>query len=287
MRLDIATAQKFEISREKAKKLILAGKILVDGNNITLPKFNIVEQEIICNGEIPHKNTTMQANHNITLDVIFEDDDILVINKQKDLMVHEGNSENFHTLANALLARYGEDFLSVGSSFRPGIVHRLDKNTTGLMVVAKNHKSYEILSQSFQNRTVVKKYLALCYGTPRLLAGTINANIGPDPQDRIKRKVLQIGGKEAITRYKTLKVNNGFCLLECTIETGRTHQIRVHLAHIGHPVVGDATYTKRKHNEFASQALHAHILEFIHPNTEKLIRFENSNIFSEHIKCVV
>lgn len=283
MRLDIATAQALNLSREKAKKLILAGNILIDGKVQTQPRFDVEESIIItCTGNLPIENQAIKPNFDIPLEIVYEDDDILVINKQKGLMVHEGTSENFHTLANALLARYGDAILEVGSSFRPGIVHRLDKDTTGLMIIAKTVQAFNRLSEMMRNREITKKYLALCFGKPRLMAGTIRTNIGIDPHDRTKRKVLQIGGKEAITHYKLLKTNGKFSLLECTLETGRTHQIRVHLAYIGHPIVGDETYSKRKISYFTTQLLHASKLEFAHPTTGALSTFEQHAPFIDN-----
>lgn len=275
MRLDTATAQTLNISREKAKKLILLGNICVDGIPQTQPRFEVEEQIITCTAELPIKNQSLKPNFEIPLHIIYEDADIAIINKQKGLIVHEGASENFHTLANALVAKYGENILKVGSGFRPGIVHRLDKNTTGLMVVAKTISAYNALTQMMQNREITKKYLALCFGKPRLLAGTIRANIGIDPSDRTKRKVLQIGGREAVTHYKVFDANEQFSLIECTLDTGRTHQIRVHLAHIGHSIIGDETYSKRKLDGYNTTLLHSYKLEFVHPITKKTLAFEH------------
>jgi 23S rRNA pseudouridine1911/1915/1917 synthase len=286
MRLDIASAQALNISREKAKKMILSGNVLVNGIVQTVPKFEIQDQEITST----ELNTSIvqneiKPNYDIPLDIIFEDDDILIVNKQKGLMVHEGASENFHTLANALVAKYGIDFQKVGSYFRPGIVHRLDKNTTGLMIVAKNQKSYNLLTKMIASREVTRKYLAVCYGIPRLKAGKITVNIGVDLDNKTKRKALQIGGREAVTHYKLLDSKNGFSLIECKLETGRTHQIRVHLSHIGHPIAGDETYcTRPKVQGFSSQILHAYCLEFNHPISNEPLSFINKEGFLNHIE---
>lgn len=275
MRLDILATNKLATSRERVKKLIKAGFIYVDGTVQISPKFEVEENAVItCFGELTPQNVPIKPNNEIELDIIFEDEHLLVINKQKGLMVHEGTSENYKTIVNALLAKFGDDFQKVGSPFRPGIIHRLDKDTTGLMIIAKTQDSYHELSQMIHGREVTRKYLAVCFGKPRLLAGKIATNMGIDPEDRTKRKVLQVGGKHAITYYKVLEAQDNFSLIECVLDTGRTHQIRVHLSYIGHPIIGDEVYTKRRIEGFSSQVLHAYSIEFIHPITQEQLKFQ-------------
>jgi 23S rRNA pseudouridine1911/1915/1917 synthase len=293
MRLDIFASQKLGTSREKAKKLILNGKITVNGVMQKVPKFETNEaDEIVCSQEIVQILNEILPNFGVELKVIFEDAHILVINKQKGLMVHEGASENFHTLVNILVARFGAEFLAVGSSFRPGIVHRLDKNTTGLMVVAKTQEAFEVLTKMIQEHDFTRKYLAVCNGSPRLQAGMIKVNIDIDHSDRTKRKAVQFGGKEAVTHYRLLDSRSGFSLIECKLETGRTHQIRVHLSHIGIPIVGDDSYNSRhglqvkskELAEFSSQILHAYHLEFQHPITKERLAFIEKKEFLDSIE---
>ena len=293
MRLDIYASQQLGTSREKAKKLILNGKITVNGVIQKVPKFETVETDVIaCTQEIVQISNEIKPNFDVELNIIFEDDHILVINKQKGLMVHEGASENFHTLVNVLVAKFGSDFLAVGSSFRPGIVHRLDKNTTGLMVVAKTQEAFEVLTKMIQAHDFTRKYLAICNGTPRLQAGMIKVNIDIDHHDRTKRRAVQFGGKEAVTHYRLLDSRSGFSMIECKLETGRTHQIRVHLSHIGIPIVGDDVYNPRhglqskskELAEFSSQILHAYHLEFQHPITHAKLLFTEKNAFLNSVE---
>lgn len=293
MRLDSKTASQFSISREKAKKLIENGNVFVNGVLQKLPRFSVQEtDEITANFENQlQENHEIKPNFEDKLEIVYEDEGILVINKQKGLMVHEGNSENFHTVANILVAKYGEDFQkNVGSPFRPGIVHRLDKDTTGLMVVAKTQKTFEILTEMIQNRQITRKYLAICYGVPQRKAGMISANIGTDPANKTRKKVMQIGGREAVTHYKMIDSSNGLSLIECTLETGRTHQIRVHLSHIGLPIIGDQTYNKHAkigiNKDFNSQALHAYKLELKNPTTSELLKLTHYGAFEEILKTL-
>ena len=288
MRLDIFASQKLEFSREKTKKLILNGKILVNGNVQSVPKFEVNDgDEILCTQKFVEISNEIKPNYDISLNIVFEDEHILVINKQKGLIVHEGASENFNTVVNALVARFGEEFLSIGSQFRPGIVHRLDKDTTGLMVIAKTQAAFDVLTKTIQNRDFTRKYLAVCHGLPRLQAGMIKVNIGIDQNDRTKRKAVQFSGQEAVTHYRLLDSRNGFSLIECKLETGRTHQIRVHMSYIGNHIVGDQTYNPRHQTKellpFSSQLLHAYHLEFKHPITQVKLSFIEKKDFMETI----
>lgn len=287
MRLDISVAKKFDISREKAKKMILSQFVKVGSIIIDTPRYAVKDEDEISLLQAPiYKNEKhiIKPNLETKLNIVHEDDDILVINKQKGLIVHEGASENFNTISNILIGMYGSDFQTVGSAFRPGIVHRLDKDTTGLMIIAKNQKSFEVLTKMIENREITRKYLAVCYGKPRLLAGIISVNIGTDPNDRTKKKAIQIGGRTAITHYKVLESKGGFSFIECKLETGRTHQIRVHLAYLGNAIVGDAIYCKhQKIDGFSSQVLHSYYMEFFHPITGDLMKFQESENFMQSI----
>lgn len=290
MRLDIKVATLFGISRERAKKMILNGQVTLNDVVEISPRFLVKDYDSInISSEVTAcTDSAIIPNFDIKPEIIYEDEGILVINKQKGLMVHEGNSENYHTVVNALVAMYGEDFINIGSKFRPGIVHRLDKDTTGLMVIAKTQKTFDSLTKMIANREIKRQYLAVCNGIPERKAGTIKINIGTDPQNKTKKCAMQIGGREAITHYKVLDSHNGIALLECTLETGRTHQIRVHTAYIGHPIVGDQIYNKYIksgiNKEFNSQLLHAYRLELKNPTTGEHLKLTHCGAFGDILR---
>jgi 23S rRNA pseudouridine1911/1915/1917 synthase len=214
----------------------------------------------------------------IDLDILFEDDDLLVINKPAGLVVHPGAGHQTHTLVNALLA-HCKNLSGIGGKERPGIVHRLDKDTTGALVIAKNDATHRDLAKQFADRTTGKVYLALVAGTPRKSFGTIEAPIARHPVHRKKMSVAQRAGRTAKTEYRVLSEGrasarpDSVSLVECTIHTGRTHQIRVHLHHLGHPVLGDKLYAGKRAGNFSRQMLHAWKLSFRHPRTGKTMNF--------------
>jgi 23S rRNA pseudouridine1911/1915/1917 synthase len=222
------------------------------------------------------------------LTVVYEDEDLLVIDKQAGMVVHPGAGNSSGTLVNALLAHCGASLSGIGGVARPGIVHRLDKDTSGLLVVAKNDFTHQGLSAQFEDRKISRTYQAFVWGLPSPLEGQVEGNIGRHPRARQKMTVVTRGGKEALTFYRVLEnFSCGVSLVECKLATGRTHQIRVHMAHIGHPVVGDPVYGRRrlsgkgkkdgiigKLEAFPRQALHAGELKFIHPRTKKTMRFK-------------
>jgi 23S rRNA pseudouridine1911/1915/1917 synthase len=216
----------------------------------------------------------------IELDIIFEDKDLIVINKQAGLVVHPAPGNRDMTLVNALLAHCGGSLSGIGGVARPGIVHRLDKDTTGLMVVAKNDAAHQALAKQFADRSLSRTYHAVVWGEMTPPTGSIDAPIGRSSKDR-KKMAVTTKGKPARTHYKVLDAYEDASLVECKLETGRTHQIRVHMAHIKHPVVGDATYSSKRRSkkgeeflqEFPRQALHAIAIQFIHPRTGKIKKF--------------
>ena len=214
----------------------------------------------------------------IPLDIIYEDEDILVVNKQKGLVVHPANGNPDGTLVNAVMAHCKDSLSGIGGELRPGIVHRLDKDTSGLLIIAKNDKAHIQMSNQIKNREVKKTYIALVRGTIAENEATINMPIGRSTKDRKKMAVTK-SGKEAVTHFKVLNRyttdKGSYTLLEIKIDTGRTHQIRVHMAEIGHPVIGDVVYSNGK-NEFGveGQCLHAKRLEFTHPITGKEMKLE-------------
>ena len=272
-RLDMYIASlDLELSRSMAQKLIENGKILVN-NKETKTSYKTKLGDIVqINIESP-KETGLKAQ-NIPLDIIYEDDDILVVNKAKGMVVHPGNGNPDGTLVNAILNHCKESLSGIGGEIRPGIVHRLDKDTSGLIIIAKNDKAHINVSEQIQKRSVKKIYTALVKGVIQEDSATINMPIARSDIDR-KKMAVRKDGKEAITHIKVIKRYQNYTLIKVKIDTGRTHQIRVHMAEIGHPVVGDEVYSNGK-NEFNihGQMLHSTSLDFTHPTTGKKLHFE-------------
>ncbi len=270
-RLDKAIKnQETEISRTRLQKLIKEEKVKVNGKIEKNSYIVKIGDKISIEEEEPEEIELEPQE--IPLDIIYEDNDIIVINKPKGLVVHPGNGNPDHTLVNAVMARCKGSLSGIGGKIRPGIVHRLDKDTSGLIIVAKNDKAHIGLSEQLKNKEIKKTYIALVRGNIQENEATIQMPIGRSTKDRKKMAVTK-KGKEAITHFKVLKRYGKYTLLEVKIETGRTHQIRVHMAEIGHPVVGDMVYSNGK-NEFGveGQMLHAKQLEFKHPITQKEIK---------------
>lgn len=275
-RLDAYISQNTDISRSVVQKLLDEEKITVN-NRIQKASYKVQAfDNIQINIESP-KEVKIEPQ-NIPLDIVYEDNDILVVNKQKGLVVHPANGNPDGTLVNAIMAHCKDSLSGIGGELRPGIVHRLDKDTSGLLIIAKNDKAHIQVSQQIKDREVKKTYIALVRGTIVEDEATINMPIGRSTKDRKKMAVTK-NGKEAITHFKVLNrytTNKGsYTLLEIKIDTGRTHQIRVHMAEIGHPVIGDGVYSNGK-NEFGveGQCLHARRLEFVHPITGKEMKLE-------------
>ena len=273
IRLDSYIAKKYnKLSRTMIQKLIEEGNILVNENKKKLSYKVILNDEITIN--VPEAEENDIKPENIPLDIIYEDDDIIVINKPKGLVVHPANGNPDGTLVNAIMAICKESLSGIGGKIRPGIVHRLDKDTSGILIVAKNDKAHINLSNQIKNREMKKIYIALVRGVVNENEATIDMPIGRSTKDR-KKMAVRKDGKEAITHFKVLKRFPKYTLLEVKIDTGRTHQIRVHLAEIGYPVVGDMVYSNGK-NEFGvvGQMLHAQSLDFKHPTTGKKMHLE-------------
>ena len=273
IRIDKAICMKdTKISRSMVQKMLDNGNILVNGK---LPKssYKLVLDDIV---EIIYeepKETDLKPQ-DIPLDIVYEDDDILIVNKQKGLVVHPGNGNPDGTLVNAIMAICKDSLSGIGGEIRPGIVHRIDKDTSGLLIVAKNDFSHINISEQIKNHEVKKTYIALVRGVIKENNATIDMPISRSKNDRVKMAVSK-DGKNAITHFKVLQRYNGYTLLEVNIETGRTHQIRVHMAQIGFPLVGDSVYSNGK-NPFGveGQMLHSSKLEFTHPRTGEKIKFE-------------
>ena len=273
-RLDKYIAEKnSDLSRVIIQKLITEEKILVNGKK-TKNSYKVNSGDVITIEELQPKEDIYLKPQKMDLDVIFEDDNIIIVNKEKGIVVHPGNGNPDGTLANAILERCKDSLSGIGGTIRPGIVHRIDKDTSGLIIIAKNDNAHLKISKQIQERKVSKTYIALVRGIIKENEATINMPIGRSTKDRKKMAVTK-NGKEAITHFKVLKRYEGFTLLEVKIETGRTHQIRVHMAEIGYPIVGDEVYSNGK-NPFnvKGQMLHAAKLEFVHPTTNEAVKFE-------------
>jgi 23S rRNA pseudouridine1911/1915/1917 synthase len=297
-RLDRVLAARIEgLSRSRLKTLILNGQVTIGGRTIRDPGHRVNAADEILVAVPPPEDAKPQAEA-IALDVVYEDDDIIVIDKPRGLVVHPAAGHGAGTLVNALIAHCGDSLSGIGGVKRPGIVHRLDKDTTGLMVVAKTDRAHRALAAQFADHgrqgPLQRGYLAIVWGLPARPRGTIDAAIERHPHARDKMAV-RAGGRAAVThwqvleRYSADKAKPVASLLECRLETGRTHQIRVHLAHAGHPLLGDASYgagfkTKAAHlppaarealDALGRQALHAYLLAIEHPSTGKLLEFRS------------
>ena len=297
-RLDRFLADKIEaLSRTRLKSLILDGEVEVSGRTIKDPEYRVNAGDAIAL-TLPEPEAAKPAAEKIPLDIVYEDKDVIVIDKPAGLVVHPAAGNRTGTLVNALIAHCGASLSGIGGEKRPGIVHRLDKDTSGLLVVAKNDKAHRSLSAQFADhgRTgdLSRGYLAFVWGVPKPERGTIDAPIARDPRSRVKMAVRK-GGREAVTHYEVLRKYEGTdgkpvaALVECELETGRTHQIRVHLARLGHPLLGDSVYgagfqskavllpqgPRAALGKLNRQALHAFRLAFSHPATGKLLSFES------------
>jgi 23S rRNA pseudouridine1911/1915/1917 synthase len=298
VRLDrVLAARHPDLSRSRLKGLILAGSVTVGTAEIRDPAYHVVRGDTITI-DLPEPVAAEPEGEDIALDIVFEDQDIIVIDKPKGLVVHPAAGHASGTLVNALIAHCGTSLSGIGGVRRPGIVHRLDKDTTGLMVVAKNDRAHQSLSAQFADHgrtgAMERGYLAFVWGVPNRQHGTIDAPIDRHPHAREKMAVRD-GGREAITHWEIVETFAGrdgkpvASLLACRLETGRTHQIRVHLAHAGHPLMGDSVYgphfkTKASHlgpegqkalADLARQALHAYLLVIGHPGTGEILHWES------------
>lgn len=269
-RLDAFLSLETDYSRTKLSKAIKDGEILVNGKKVN-SSYKLKEGDIIIFDELKEEEIDVTPEK-MDLDIVYEDEYLAVINKQSGLVVHPAVGNYSHTLVNGLMYHFNE--ISKEKTIRPGIVHRLDKDTSGLMVVAKNDKVHELLSDMIKNKEVERKYLALVWGTISHEKGRIEAPIGRDIENRQKYTVTDINGKDSITNFKVLERLKDVTLIECILETGRTHQIRVHLNYIGHPIVNDPVYGKRKIINDFGQMLHSYKIKFTHPVTKEVIELE-------------
>lgn len=270
-RLDRAISDNSNISRTQANDLIKSDAVLVNGQ-VKKAKYKVVENDIV-SFEIPEPEILSYEAENLPLDIVYEDDDLAVINKPQGMVVHPSVGHQSGTLVNALMYHM-KNLSSINGVIRPGIVHRIDKDTSGLLMVAKNDTAHEFLAAQLKDHTSKRRYIAIVHGNLLNDRGVIEAPIGRSPKDRKKQAVIA-GGKPALTHFEVLERFGEFTLIALELETGRTHQIRVHMAYIGHPVAGDALYgpknaLKPNHGQF----LHAQMLGFEHPVTHEMMTFE-------------
>ena len=283
IRIDTYLSEELDISRSKVQKLIKEEKILVNGNYVNNSYKTKIDDEIEVLSDLDY--TINIEGEDIPLDIRYEDDYLLIINKASGMVVHPAPGNYTGTLVNALIGRYN---LSGIDNMRPGIVHRIDKDTSGLMVVAKDDKTHELLSEMIKEKLVERIYVALVDGVIMHETGTIDAPIGRDPNNREKMIVTDINSKDAITHFRVLKRFSSQTLIECKLETGRTHQIRVHMNYIGYPIFNDLVYGKRKNTTSFGQFLHSKSIRFIHPITKEeiYIECEVPEEFSNYLKTV-
>lgn len=271
-RADVFLAAKLGVSRSNVQKLLEDGRVK-RGEKIIKANYKVRAGEMFV-VDIPEPEPIEAVPENIPLDIIYEDDDVVVLNKARGMVVHPAPGNYTGTLVNALLY-HCSNLSGINSAIRPGIVHRLDKDTSGIMIVAKNDAAHISLSQQIQSKTAVRTYLAVVRGNIKTDSGTIETQIARDKTDRKKMAVVKEGGREAITDYEVLERFGKYTLVRCKLRTGRTHQIRVHMEYLGYPLVGDPKYSPMK-TPFGikGQALHSHTLEFTHPRTGERMKFE-------------
>lgn len=268
----VLSDQLSDISRSQVQSWISDGLVEINGEIVTSKKFAVqAEDNILIN--VPEPKEISAEAENIDIEIVYEDEDLAVVNKPQGMVVHPSAGHHSGTLVNALLYHI-EDLSGINGEIRPGIVHRIDKDTSGLLMVAKNDKAHQSLADQLQEKTTLREYVAIVHGVIPHDKGTVDAPIGRDPQDRKKFAVVD-NGKGAITHFEVLERFAEFTLIKLQLETGRTHQIRVHMDYIGYPMAGDPLYGPRKTLEGKGQFLHAKKLGFIHPTTNKTMEFES------------
>lgn len=263
------------LSRSFIQQLITEGAVTVDGKSIS--KNRLVKSGEVVGVFLPHISEQTIKAENLPLDIVYEDDDLIVINKNKGMVVHPAAGNFSGTLVNALLYHRGGNLSTVNGDKRPGIVHRLDKDTSGLLIVAKNNTAHSSLAQQIKEHTFKREYRAVVIGNIKDDSGTIDVPLGRSGRDRKKRAVSAINSKNAITHFEVLERYNGYTYVKLSLETGRTHQIRVHMAYRGNPVAGDTVYGGKKNKcGLSGQCLHAALIGFNHPRTGEYIEIESA-----------
>lgn len=274
LRIDVFTAQAADVTRSRAAKLIEDGYVLIDGK--TASKNDKLNNGSKVTVTLPDPVSYDVKPENIPLDIVYEDGDLLVVNKPKGMVVHPAAGNFEGTLVNALMYHCKESLSGINGVMRPGIVHRIDKNTSGLLIVAKNDFSHNILAKQIKEHFFTREYEAVVYGNLKSDTGIINAPIGRHPVKRKQMAVVKSGGRNAVTEYTVLERFGNFTHIRLKLQTGRTHQIRVHMASIGHPVAGDDVYGPKKIiTSLCGQCLHARKIGFIHPKTNEYMEFSS------------
>lgn len=269
-RIDKFISKEINESRSQVQKLIEQGKVIVNDKKIK-SNYLVNIGDLISIDNVLEEEKTITPN-DLKLDIYYEDDDVIVINKPVGMVVHPASGHYKDTLVNGLLG-YADNLSDINGDFRPGIVHRIDKDTSGLLLIAKNNKAHINLAKQLGNKTIIRKYVALVYGVINHEKGTIEAPIGRDKRNRKKMAVVA-DGKKAITHFTVLERYKDATLIECKLETGRTHQIRVHMDYINHSIVNDPLYGSKKIIDDSGQMLHAKVIGFNHPKTGEYMEFE-------------
>ena len=281
--IDKYISEKLDLTRSRVQKLIDDGMVTINGN-VAKSSAKVNEGEVL-SVEIPELKQLEIVPEEIPLNILYDDDDVIVIDKPKGMVVHPANGNYTGTLVNAIMSKFGDNLSGINGVIRPGIVHRIDKDTSGVLVIAKNDKAHLKLAEQLKEHSMTRVYVAVVRGKLKEKVGTIDAPIGRNPKDRKKMGVVA-NGKRAVTHYKVIKELDDCSVIEVRLETGRTHQIRVHMSYIGHPLLGDSVYSNGKNKYgFVGQALHAKILGFIHPSTGEYMEF-SSNLPEEFEKLL-
>ena len=273
-RIDVFLAENMEdLSRSGVQKLIDEGMITLNGGK-TKANYKLREKDVI-DVTVPEVKEVEILPEDIPLDILYEDEDVIVVNKPQGMVVHPAPGHTSGTLVNALMFHCGDDLSGINGEKRPGIVHRIDKDTSGVLMIAKNDMAHQSLAAQLAEHSITRKYNAVVYNGFNEDEGTVDQPIGRNPQDRKKMAVTQKHSRHAVTHYRVIERMEKFTLIEAQLETGRTHQIRVHMTHIGHPLLGDPVYGPKKQPiSLDGQALHARVLGFIHPRTGEYMEFE-------------
>jgi 23S rRNA pseudouridine1911/1915/1917 synthase len=284
-RLDVYIANQLDhLSRSFIQKLIEQGNIQINGSKDIVKKYKVLENDEI-EVEIPDPELLKVEAEDIPVDIVYEDEDVVIVNKPQGMVVHPAPGNYKGTLVNALLY-HCKNLSSINGVIRPGIVHRIDKDTSGLLMVAKNDKAHRSLAEQLKEHSINRIYVAMVHGNIKEERGTINAPIGRHPVDRMKMAVVDRNGKNAVTHFRVLERYGEYSFIEAKLETGRTHQIRVHMSYIHHPLVGDPIYGQKKEKFYTEgQMLHAQTIGFIHPSTGEYMEFHAD--IPEHFRKIM